>query len=160
MRKVFLVTGFNNWGKTTLLSHLFATKVFRKRTPHYYANCPFLVMPRSNDDLGKDRYEEEFNERLERYEEANGKAKYIASAFCPTREPGNYSIDILRKLFKNDQIEMLLLEHKWCGHARLLIPEITRFYSAESNVAIHTVKSKLAATKLSETQAIFSSKLP
>jgi Zn ribbon nucleic-acid-binding protein len=160
MRKVFLVTGFNNWGKTTLLSQLFSTKAFRKRVPQYYANCPFLVMPKSNDDLGKDRYEEDFNERLEKYEETNGKAKYIASAFCPTKEPINDSIAILRTLFKKDQIEILLLEHKWCGHAKLQIPEISAFYSGESNVTIHAVKSKNPAGKLVEAQAIFTSKLP
>lgn len=160
MRKVFLITGFNNWGKTTLLSQLFSTKAFRRRVPQYYATCPFLVMPKSNDDLGRDRYEEDFKERLEKYEAANGKAKYIASAFCPTREPSNYSIEILHTLFKKDQIEMLLLEHKWCGHATLQIPEISLFYSAESNVTIHTVKSKTSAGRLSAAQTIFSSTLP
>ena len=160
MRKVFLITGFNNWGKTTLLSELFATKAFRKRVPQYYANCPFLVMPKSNDDLGKQGCEDAFNERLGKFEEANGRAKYIASAFCPTREPGNDSIDILHTLFKRDQIEMLLLEYKWCGHAKLQLPAIKNFYAGESNVTVHTVTSPTAAGRLSEVQAIFSSKLP
>lgn len=160
MRKVFLITGFNNWGKTTLLSELFRTKAFRKRVPQYFGNCPFLVMPKSNDDLGKKGYEDAFNERLQQFEETNGKAKYIASAFCPTKEASNDSIDILHTLFKRDQIEMLLLEYKWCGHAKLLISEVNCFYASESNVTVHTVTSTTAAGKLSQAQAIFSSKLP
>lgn len=160
MRKVFLITGFNNWGKTTLLSDLFRKKAFLKRMPHYFANCPFLVMPKSNDDLGKTGYEDEFNDRLQKYEEANGRAKYIASAFCPTREPVNDSIKILRTLFANDQIEMLLLENKWCDHAKLLVPEVKAFYSGESNVTVHTITSSDPAGKLSDAQAVFSSKLP
>lgn len=160
MRKVFLITGFNNWGKTSLLSALFRTKAFRLRIPQSFGNCSFFVMPQSNDDLGKKRYEHAFNERLRQFENTNGKAKYIASAFCPTKEPRNDSIDILHTLFKRDQIEMLLLEYKWCGHAKLLIPEVTGFYASESNVTFHTVTATTEAVKLSQAQAIFSSKLP
>lgn len=160
MRKVFLITGFNNWGKTTLLSSLFGTKAFRKQVPQYFGSCPFLVMPQSNDDLGKQGYEDAFNERLQKFEKANGKAKYIASAFCPTKEPSNDSINILHTLFKNDQIEMLLIEHKWCEHAKLLVPKIKSFYSGERNVTIHAVTSTNAAGKLRQVQTIFSSKLP
>ena len=160
MRKVFLITGFNNWGKTTLLSDLFATKAFQKRMPKYYANCAFLVMPQSNDDLGRNGYEDAFNDRLQKFEKANGKAAYIASAFCPTREPANNSIDILLTLYGTDQVKMLLIEYKWCDHAKLQIPEIKSFYSGEKNVTAHTISSKSAAGKLSDAQTIFSSNLP
>ena len=142
MSKVFLITGFNNWGKTTLLSDLFGVKAFRKGVPHYYAGHPFLVMPKSNDDLGMRGYEREYRDRLKKFQKANGKPNYIASAFCPTRETRNDSIAILRSLYGGDQIEMLLLEYKWCGHAKLLIPEIAHFYSSEPNVTVHRVTQK------------------
>jgi calcineurin-like phosphoesterase family protein len=160
MRKVFLITGFNNWGKTTLISDLFGTKTFRKNIPQYYSNCPFVVMPQSNDDLGKKGYEKEFFDRLTEFEKVNGKAKYIVSAFCPTKEPKNNSIEILRKIFKNDKIEMLLLEHKWCGHAKLILPEVTQFYSTEKNVTVHAITSKSPNGKLGQVQSVFSGNLP
>ncbi|MBA5606800.1 hypothetical protein H3H36_15695 [Duganella sp. FT3S] len=160
MRKIFLITGFNNWGKTTLLSDLFGVKAFRKTVPQYYKGHPFLVMPQSNDDLLKKGYEDEFADRLEKFEKVNGRAKYIASAFCPTKEPSNNSIDILRELFKGDKIEILLLEHKWCGQAKLIIPEVSSFYSREKNVTLHSVSSKSAAGKLSQAQSIFNATLP
>lgn len=160
MRKAFLVSGFNSWGKTTLLPDLFGTKAFRKRVPQYFGTCPFLVIPKLNDDLGKKGYEDAFNERLQKFKETNGKAKYIASAFCPTKEPSNDSVDILHTRFKRDQIEMILLEYKWCGHAKLLISEIKSFYASESNVTIHTVASTNSAGKFSQARNIFSSNLP
>lgn len=160
MRKVFLVTGFNNWGKTTLLSDLFGVKTFHKKTPQFYGKHQFLVMPQSNDDLHQDRYEKEFRDRLEKFEEINGKAKYIASAFCPTKETNNNSIEIIHNLFKGDKIEMLLLESKWCGHAKLIIPEITRFYSSERNVTIHSITARSSVGKLSKVQSIFTGALP
>ncbi|MED5598217.1 hypothetical protein [Janthinobacterium sp. P210006] len=159
MRKVFLVTGFNNWGKTTLLSNLFETKTFHKKIPQCYGKHQFLVMPQSNDDLHQDRYEKEFLDRLQKFEKINGKAKYIASAFCPTKEPNNNSIEILHNLFKGDKIEMLLLESKWCGNAKLIIPEITRLYSGERNVTIHSITSKSSVGKLSKVKSIFTGAL-
>ena len=160
MRKVFLITGFGNWGKTTLLSDLFATKAFRKKTAHYFAGCPFLVMPKSNDDLGKRGYEDAFHDRLHEFEQANGRAQYIASAFCPTKEPINDSIAILRTIFRSDQVEMLLLKHKWCGHAELREPDIRAFYAGEGNVTISVVTSKNASDRLSQAHSILTSKLP
>lgn len=160
MRKVFLVTGFNNWGKTTLLSDLFGVKAFRKDVPYPYASHPFLVLPKSNDDLGRKGYERDYYDRLQKFQKANGKPTYIASAFCPTREKRNDSIAILRSLYGGDQIEMLLLEYKWCGHAKLLISEIEQFYASEPNVTVHRVAPKTGAGKLASAKIIFSSKLP
>lgn len=160
MSKVFLITGFNNWGKTTLLSDLFGVKAFRKGVPHNYAGYQFLVIPKSNDDLGKKGFEREYRDRLKKFQKANGKPDYIASAFCPTRETRNDSKAILRSLYGGDQIEMLLLEHKWCGHAKLIISEIEKFYASEPNVTIHRVAPKTGAGKLASAKAIFSSKLP
>jgi hypothetical protein len=160
MRKVFLITAFNNWGKSTLLSDLFGMKAFRKDVPHFYAGHPFLVLTKSNDDLGKRGYEREYREGLRDFQKANGAPSYIASAFCPTREPRNDSKEILRSLYGKDKIEMLLLEYKWCGHAKLLLREIEQFYAGEKNVTIHRVPSKNRAGKLTSVKAIISFALP
>lgn len=160
MRKVFLVTGFNNWGKTTLLKDLFGVRAFRKGRSYPYANCPFLVLPNSNDDLGRLGYERHYRDRLQEFQKAQGKVHYIASAFCPTKEPSNDSLAILRTLYSADQVEIVLLEYKWCGHAKLLVPEITPFYAGLPNVTVHRVTSKTRTGKLSSAQTIFSNCLP
>jgi len=160
MRKTFLITGFNNWGKTALLSDLFGVKAFRKDVLQLFSNFPFMVLPKSNDDIGKLGYEREYHERLQEIQTAFGAPNYIASAFCPTQEKKNYSMDILRSLYADDKIEMILLEYKWCGHAKLLVQEIEQFYSTERNVTVHCVGSKNRATRLSAVKAIFMANLP
>jgi hypothetical protein len=160
MRKVFLIVGFNNWGKTTLLKDLFGVKAFRKGRPYLYAGCPFLVLPNSNDDVGMRGYMRHYHDRLKEFRKAHRNVRYIASAFCPTREPRNDSLAILRTLYGADQVEMLLLKYKWCGHAKLLISEVEQFYSNEPNVTVHRVTSKTPTGKLSSAQAIFSNCLP
>ena len=54
---------------------------------------------------------------------------------------------------------MLLLEHKWCGHAKLQVAAIQRFYASEPNLTIHTVTATTPASKLKQVQAIFSANL-
>lgn len=160
MTKVFLITGFNNWGKTTLLGDVFGTKVFRKGVAETFANLPFLVIPQSNDDLGKRGYEREYRERYQLYTSALGAPKYVAAAFCPTKEPRNNSITILHSLFSGMQIEMLLLEYKWCDQAKLLTSEITSRYASERNLTIHQISSRTQAGKNAAARSIFTSCLP
>ena len=159
MRTVFLVTAFNNWGKSTLLYDLFAVRAFRADVPYLYDGQPFLVLTKSNDDLGKMRYEREYRDRLRKFKKSNGAPTYIASAFCPTREPRNNSITILRALYGADRIEMLLLEYKWCGHAKLLLREIEQYYADERNVTVHRVTSRSRDGKLASAKVIFSNGL-
>lgn len=160
MRKVFLITGFNNWGKTTLLTDIFKVKAFRKGVLHPFTNFPFMVLPKSNDDIGKLGYEREYYERLQEIQTATGVPNYIASAFCPTQEKKNYSIDILRNLYAGDKIEMILLEYKWCDHAKLIVKEIEQFYSTERNVTVHCVGSRNRSARLSAVKDIFTANLP
>lgn len=160
MQKVFLFTGFNNWGKTTLLGDVFGTKVFYKGVAEKFGGHDFLVMPQSNDDLGKTRYEREFNDRLSLYTAALGKPKYVAAAFCPTKEKRNNSVAILKSLFAGAKIEMLLLEYKWCDQAKLLLSEVDATYAPEKNVVMHHITSRTRPGRLSATQSILTSNLP
>lgn len=160
MRKVFLFAGFNNWGKTTLLSDVFGTKVFYKGVAESFAGHDFLVMPQSNDDLGKIRYEREFLERLDQYRTALGQPKYVAAAFCPTKEQRNNSIAILSSLFGGAKIEMLLLEYKWCGQAKLILSEVDSTYAAEKTVTTHHITSRTRPGRLSAAQSVLTANLP
>ena len=160
MRKVFLFTGFNNWGKTTLLADVFGTKIFYKGVPEHFAGHDFLVMPQSNDDLGKIRYEREFLERLEIYKATLGQPEYVAAAFCPTKERRNNSIAIMKTLFSGAKIEMLLLEYKWCDQAKLILSEVDSHFSGEKSVTTHHITSRTRPGRLSAAQRVLAATLP
>lgn len=160
MRKIFLITGFNNWGKTRILSDLFDVKAFRRDRLYPLAGQQFMVMPMSNDDLGLNGYKREYDKRLDELRKAGLRPNYIASAFCPTREPQNFSIQILQDLYGTDKIEMLLIEHKWCNHAKLQLTEIEQFYANERNLTIHRVRQRQYDPKLAHVRATFQGNLP
>lgn len=165
MRKVFLLTGFNNWGKTWLIQRLFShqnhpRKRFYKDDFYNFDGYSFCVMPQSNDDLGKEGYEKAYRERMAALKKTGAKPEYIFSAFCPTKEPktssqpGNQSVDILRNLYSKDQIILIPIEYKWCGHAKLQLNEITQHYSAFTNLSIQPLSQKEHAKKLQALQGI------
>ncbi len=171
MRKVFLITGFNNWGKTRIISDIFDVGAFRHDRLHMLPSTgyDFLVLPKSNDDLGLRLYCEEYYERMENLRNLGIKPDYIASAFCPTREPerrvlrgpkNSNSINIIRELYGKDEVHMLLLEYKWCGHAQLRTNEIKAFYSGERNVKVHSIGSTTYANRLITALNTINAQLP
>ncbi|MGZ4924203.1 MAG: hypothetical protein ACXV5H_09660 [Halobacteriota archaeon] len=160
MRKVFLLTGFQNWGKTRLIQELFSRQRFYKGALYDFAGYSFCVMPQSNDDLGKEGYEDTYQERMDALKESASKPKYIFSAFCPTKEPWNQSDDILRNLYSKDQVILIPIEYKWCCHAKLQLNEIAQHYSAFTNLSIQPLSQKDPAKKLQSLQRIVQSCLP
>ena len=160
MRKVFLITGFNNWGKTTLLFDLFGVGAFRTDRLYPFGGQQFMVVPKSNDDLGFKGYKKEVARRLKKLGEVGLRPKYIASAFCPTREPQNNSIQLLHDLYGTDQIEMLLIEHKWCLHAKLQLPIIEKFYASEPNLTLHRVRQRQYGPKRAQVVRTMQAQLP
>lgn len=171
MRKVFLVTGFNNWGKTRILSNAFGVGAFRhdRLYPFQSSGCDFLVLPKSNDDLGLRGYCEDYYDRIAKIKEQGIRPKYIASAFCPTKEPVRRtkrgpktftSVDIIRELYGKDEVHMLLIEYKWCGHARLCPQEIAAFYSTESNVTVHAIGASNYPSRLASLSSTVTAHLP
>lgn len=155
MRKVFLLTGFSNWGKTTLIKDLFGRSRFAFGKPHSYKGKAFCVIPQSNDDLGENGYISAHNKRVSELEKHGETTDYIFSAFCPTKEPKNDSFRIISSIYQNDEVYLLLIVHKWCGHAKLMVPEITSYLGAHRNVKIHTISSKtVGPSKLTELQNV------
>ena len=167
MRKVFLLTGFNNWGKSWLIKGLFGRQVFYKnslyqirdhRKPNPFAEYDFFVLQASNDDLGEQGYVDEFNERLMILGDVEKRPDYIVSAFCPTREIWNDSKKIISTLYLNDEIIMIPIEYKWCDHAKLLIAGpcgIHDFYSNfHQRLKIEVLAEKDCTKKLDQLKDI------
>ena len=146
MAKVFLITGFNNWGKTTIIKKLFQRQRFYRNTTYSSSSLVdssgktpnFCVQPHSNDDIGAKNYIDNTKHRRQ------VKPAYILSAFCPTRELSNDpklnndSREIINELFKNDDVYIIALEYKWCGHAKLELKKINNYLNL-GNVFFHAV---------------------
>ncbi len=96
MRKVILLTGFNNWGKTTLIQAIFNRTRFHQNQVYRFAGHDFCVQPLSNDDIGKKRYEDSMKYRLRELSKKGIKTTHIISAFCPTKDNKNDSASIIR----------------------------------------------------------------
>ena len=138
-QKVFLITGFQNWGKSFIIKELFNRKRFDKNKLYKLCDKKFCVQSQSNDDLGENRYINAIKSRLK---ELGSIPDYILSAFCPTKESSNDSIRIIQKLYQNADIYLIILENKWCLHAQLNINELTSYYSSLSNLQIVNIKEK------------------
>jgi len=139
-QKVFLITGFQNWGKSFIIKELFNNKErFYKNKLYTLCGKKFCVQSQSNDDFGENRYINAINSRLKKL---SSNPNYIISAFCPTKEPSNDSMRIIQKLYQNAEIYLITLEYKWCLHAQLNINELTSYYSSLSNLQIININEK------------------
>lgn len=142
MAKVYLITGFNNWGKTHLIKGLFSTSRFVKHKPASFAGHDFCVVPQSNDDLGQAGYIAAYNDRIASLQTNGFSVTHVVSAFCPTREPANNSMSIVNQLFHKDQVFLIPVEYKWCGHVKLQLKEISSYFSHVQNMQIHPLSQK------------------
>jgi hypothetical protein len=147
MANVYLIAGFNNWGKTHLINGLFRRQRFSKSDPAQFNGTQFCVVPQSNDDLGQAGYIFAVQERLSSFRQKGHRVTHVVSAFCPTREPVNDSLAIINRLFRNDRVFLIPIEYKWCGHARLQIKEITS-YLGQPNVSVHPLVQRDPSRKL------------
>ena len=130
MRRAILLTGFNNWGKTTQIKRLFnPTRQFRKRKTYRIqgVNAEFTVVPYSNDDWGRDVY---LNALREYTDASPDKGQDLLAAFCPTREGNNDSRFILHQppLVNYNEIYLFYLHFKWDYHAELIIKNIQNYF--------------------------------
>ena len=140
---VFLLTGFSDWGKSTLLKLLFG-KAQKERfrsgaTETASTGHNFLVVPQSNDDLGSSRYQRDVIHRVSKC--TSVLPPNFISAFCPTREPNNESTVIITNLYANCKIILMPIEHKWCGHAKLELPTLAAYYQHIPNLIIDSITS-------------------
>ena len=136
--KVYLLTGFNNWGKSSLIEEMFnGKKRFHNDKLYSYSGKKFCIQSQSNDDLGRKGYENKVLGRLRKLKEKNIVPSHILTAFCPTKEPENLSAEIIENLYKNCEVHIILIQYKWCLHAELRIEEIREYFSKLRNVKVH-----------------------
>jgi len=145
MKRAILLTGFNNWGKTTHIYNMFGRTRFYQGSTYSIpgVNASFTVESHSNDDVGEVRFVKTVKSKISK---APQRANDIFCAFCPTRERGNDSRRILSgKPFSSfDEIHLLLLKYKWDFHAELRIKEIEAHLSLVSNMRFFTVAADVA----------------
>lgn len=156
MSTVFLITGFNNWGKSHLIKGLFGGQRFLHDKLYPYGGHQFCVQSQSNDDIGQAGYEKIMRDRLAALRKAKKQPTHIMTAFCPSKEPINDSVSIIRNLYSNDQVHIIAIEYKWCLHAKLITNEIKSHFAANKNVTIHTLTEKNATKKLAALDRLLS----
>lgn len=160
MSKVFLITGFQNWGKTFLIQDMFDKRIkFFYDKQYRYSNFNFCVQSQSNDDLGKDGFENIMKKRFSSLLKIGIKPTHICAAFCPTKEKNNLSDKIIENLFGNDEVHIIAIEYKWCLHGKLEISEIQNYYSHLKNVTIHVLSEKDPSKKRSALDKLLKSLL-
>jgi hypothetical protein len=104
MKKVFLLIGHSNWGKSETLYHL--TNKNRRKKYFKINEEWFFVRRMSNDDneLSLDKF----------IKSATKYKSHLIVAFCPTFEKGS-AYQLLKELAKNFEINSFVLLHKYDG---------------------------------------------
>jgi hypothetical protein len=143
MRRAFLMVGFNNWGKTTLIYDLFNRKRFALGEGYQLNPClgqHFTVESLSNDDLRGQRYITKIEQRVQG---APSNAADLVGVLCPSREPENDACDILNsKAFAPfKEIHLLLMHRKWDLHAELRLSDVETYFKCCGNkrLRLHTI---------------------
>lgn len=153
MRRAFLLTGFNNWGKTRLTYDIFNKKQFPMESTHAIPSLTgqFVVESHSNDDYGIKKYIETIEERIEKTKEINAD---LFCAFCPTREKVNNAIHILSTaVFQSfDEIHVLLLKYKWDLHAELRTDDIINYLTTITTTRFCIVNADICLSCPNERQ--------
>ena len=147
MKKAILLTGFNNWGKSTHIKHLFYCSNFHFQQTYSIPEITarFAVQSQSNDDKGEEKFIEIVNKRITESPDAG---ENIFCAFCPTKELNNDSQRILngQPFASYKEIHMLLLVNKWDHHASLNVLNIRTHLASIKNLKIHFIDADSAPT--------------
>ncbi len=128
MRQASFITGFNNWGKTSIIQDLFGGRLrylqgWKYRISDVNFNTEFTVETHSNDDYSGQNWVDIIQERIDNSDN-NGENIFVA--LCPSLEAGNNFITLLSQpTFANyDRLNIFLIEYKWEHHAKLIIENI------------------------------------
>lgn len=143
MRRAFLMVGFNNWGKTTIIYDLFPNTRFFMGVGYRLREDigrSFTVESASNDDIQGAAYTKKISDRVS---QAPADAQDFIGVLCASREPKNHACDLLNgaAFVPFDEIHLLLMRHKWDLHAELRIPQVRAFFEASNNqrLKIHVI---------------------
>lgn len=145
MKKAFLITGFNNWGKSSIINDIFNKKVYRKHNDHVLEGTyKFSVQEHSNDDWGIDALIRHTQQRIDF---SPNQGQNLIVAFCPTKEELNDSRQLLLHTLKNYKIYLILIVHKWDNHASLNVADILSYYAEMPNLIPIIIDEKDASKK-------------
>jgi len=136
MKQAIFITGFNNWGKTSIIQHL-----FNDRQRYFYGssyriegiNADFTVETHSNDDYGGIGW---LNLIINRLSRENRDDLSLFTALCPTLQDENNFIELLNNQIFNDyqQLNVFLIENKWEHHATLNVNNIVNAGNGIRNI--------------------------
>jgi hypothetical protein len=174
MRQACFITGFNNWGKSTIIHDLFCScgspqhrKQYRKRQTYPLSNLniqsEFTVESHSNDDFNAVDYVDVIQDKI-LHSPSNGENLLVA--LCPAIYPSNNFVDILSNAPFNqyDKLHLFLIEYKYdsliLNHARLLLNEIVKSGAGIPNVNFIPITNRTHAQKLSAIQQHLQSIFP
>ena len=153
MQQAIFITGFNNWGKTRIISDLFGRRSNfgsgrTYRLTETSVGDPFAVDSHSNDDFLGNRW---IDERIQRRMVAVPPVSLI-TALCPSIEPGNHFVELLSNpLFSQfEKLHIFLIEHKWEYHAHLDIPEVIKVARTIPTVNIVTINADAGISRVDE----------
>lgn len=126
MKQAVFITGFNNWGKTSIIQHLFDDRQKFYHGYHYSiagVNADFTVETHSNDDEWGQSWADKVQVRIdgETHPDLN-----LFTALCPTIHDNNNFIELLSNapFTSYDKLHVFLIEYKWEHHAKLILNNI------------------------------------
>lgn len=143
MKQAIFITGFNNWGKTSLIN-----KLFNNRKRYHYGwfytingiNAKFTVESHSNDDYWGQSWVDLITSRIkaEQHQGLN-----LITALCPTIHDNNNFIKLLNSpVFSYySKLNVVLIEYKYEHHAKLIIPNIINIGQSIPNVNFITINA-------------------
>lgn len=147
MKKLILITGFNNWGKTSVIND----KRLFNRKAYYWGwtyqipgvNSNFIVENHSNDDYYGVNWIERLKDRVDYAikNPNNSKVEWnLFSAICPSSEPKNNFVSLLQDpFFSKYEKHFFLLLNKWDHHAHLNIKNIQQSLTVLNSVTTYVV---------------------
>jgi hypothetical protein len=133
MRRAHLIIGFSSWGKSFMIHQLMGKNPNGRpsyrmdRTyemPFIGRRQTFVVQSQSNDDLDR-----EFLENIEtRLANTEDERPDLLVALCPARERRESMVAIMADPVwrRFDEFHFYLLEYKWDGQAKLMLPVVER----------------------------------
>lgn len=125
MKQAVFITGFNNWGKTTIIFDLFGRYRFNygKTYPITGLSTKFTVETHSNDDYSEQQWLRFVQERIN---QSPDDGQNVFTTLCPTIHKDFNYIDLLNKppFSDYDKLHILLIEYKYERHAKLMIDDI------------------------------------
>ena len=143
MKQAVFITGFNNWGKTSIIQHLFDDRIRFFQEWDYRitgVNANFTVETHSNDDFWGQSWSDKVQERLDNESKPD---LDLFTALCPTMHDNNNFVELLSNapFTSYHKLHIFLIEYKWEHHAKLIIDNIVNAGSRIPNVNFITINA-------------------